>query len=83
MFRPIYQHLALHLLIINQWYMSVIYETCFGFESHELKSQQKHYHFFKSFVISEIILCPYLLTSTDMMKLLFYHTLVKYNWSEI
>ena len=54
-------------------------ETFFGFESHELISHEKDYHFFKPFVISEIILWPYRINATDMMKLLFYHILVKYN----
>ena len=41
------------------------------------KTRQKD----KNFVIFEIsILCPYLVNAIDIMKLLFNHALVKYNW---
>ena len=79
MFKPIDQHLALHLLIINQWYMS---RHALGL-SHMNSKVIKKTSFFKPFVISKIILCPYLLNSTDKMKLLFHHTLGKYNWPVI
>ena len=61
MFRPIYQHLALHLLIINQWYMS---RHALGL-GHMKSKVIKKTIIFKPFVISEIILCPYLLNATD------------------
>ena len=44
-----------------------------------LSPTQKHKNLFKPFVIAEIILCPYLIDAIDIMKLLLYHPLAKYN----
>ena len=43
-----------------------------------LTHQRDYNNLFKPFMISEIIVCPYLINAIDIMKLLFYPPLVEY-----